>query len=576
MENKFERQDAIIATFDAEVGLCGVDVDNPHAYHTKIKKGRGHAYVTNAANAPLLLKGGREKDIEIAKIIIKKVIEGQCTTPGDTYGLWPYYYEESLEEMDMPDWNMADFNGIQLFSCMIEYGDCLDNVFRAMILESVRAACRCIINRDVHIGYTNVAIMDIFLTIAFGERFDEEILAFGLDKLRRLHHRIVEVKGYYDEYNSPTYSVVLVGELGRMLKYIKNEDALVKINELNNLAWKMIALHYHPGTGQWAGPQVRQYTRFITEKSRAYFEAACRNKIKLTDEVCESGDCVARCPEEYIPLFTDKNKSCDQILPMISNDNLTEICCIRPNYTLGTFNAGMAWNQRRNMLGYFGDKKETYCLWQRVLHDGYDYCSAFMQTVQKGSSALTMNMFYMQGGDTHMSLDMVENGTIRAKDMRVSYMFETNAEGALDKIGIEDNIEKDGTCRLDVAGQIVEIGFVAAEFDDFKPYMEIRKEKDFLSVDIVLYSGEEKELNFNEIKSAYSVSYITINNDNFEKPVCSVENEKIAAEWNVEGGNLKMLGTANPNKINWINYRIVGEYSSYIDGKLLEVDRREE
>ena len=69
MENKFERQDAIIATFDAEVGLCGVDVDNPHAYHTKIKKGRGHAYVTNAANAPLLLKGGREKDIEIAKII---------------------------------------------------------------------------------------------------------------------------------------------------------------------------------------------------------------------------------------------------------------------------------------------------------------------------------------------------------------------------------------------------------------------------------------------------------------------------------------------------------------------------
>lgn len=578
MENKFKLQDEIIANYHDDIGMRGDYQDNPNAYHTKITKGVVHSYKDNSANALTLLKGGREKDIEIAKTIIKKVIEGQCLKEGNTYGLWPYFYEESLEEMDVPDWNMADFNGIGLFTCLVEYGEYLDDELRAKIIESVRAACKCIMTRDVHVGYTNVATMDVFLTIAFGERFDEEILTFGLNKLQRFYHRIVEIKGYYDEYNSPAYSIVLVEELGRMLRHIKHEEALVKINELNNLAWKMIAIHYHPKTGQWVGPQARKYVRFIDETRRKYFEEACGNKVKLNDEPYYDQGCEVQCPEEFISLFADENKTLDYILPVTNNDLQTETCHIRPNYTLGTFNVAVAWNQRGNMLGYFGDKKETYCLWQRVLHDGYDYCSALMQTVQKGGSAMTMNMFYTGGGDTHLNLDMIKDNTIKAKDMRISYMIEANSEGALDKIIIEDNIEKDKTCRLNIAGQIVEIGYIAAEFDDFKPYMEIRKEKAFTSVDIVLYSGEEKEFNFSEIKSAYSVSYLTINNEDFEKPVCSVTDSEITAEWDVEESHLKMIGIANPTvmKMEVPKMIVRGDYKSYIDGKLMEVDRREE
>ena len=68
-----------------------------------------------------------------------------------------------------------------------------------------------------------------------------------------------------------------------MLKHIKDKEMLKMVEDLNDIAWKMIAEHFHPNTGEWIGPQFRAYSDFIDDSVRTLIEAALDFKINLTD-----------------------------------------------------------------------------------------------------------------------------------------------------------------------------------------------------------------------------------------------------------------------------------------------------
>ncbi|WP_441988693.1 hypothetical protein [Paenibacillus sp. 2RAB27] len=76
-----------------------------------------------------------------------------------TYGIWPYNYEESLDEMDRPDWNMADFQGKKLVLILKNYAESLPVALVELIREAIYHACQAIIRRNVGPHYTNIAIM---------------------------------------------------------------------------------------------------------------------------------------------------------------------------------------------------------------------------------------------------------------------------------------------------------------------------------------------------------------------------------------------------------------------------------
>ena len=84
-----------------------------------------------------------------------------------------------------------------------------------------------------------------------------------------------------------------------------------------------------------------------------------------------------------------------------------EMLYMNKDFTLGSFHLSDGWNQHRNVMAYFGDMDKKYCLRLAALHNGYDYCSAFFNTVQEKGAALTVTDFHTNRGDTHHDLDKV-------------------------------------------------------------------------------------------------------------------------------------------------------------------------
>ena len=565
MENrKIQRHrelvDTLMELYDGDMQMFYEDVDNPNAYHTRLKKGRFHRYKYNATYAVALMDTEREKDIPIANAILKSVIDGQCKKEGDTFGLWPYFYEESLEDMDMPDWNMADFQGIELFQILLDHFEKVEDSLKEPLIQAISDACECIMRRNVTISYTNVTAMDIYLCIAFGERYNDRIFEYGMKKLD-LFHEIVIGCGYFQEYNSPTYTIVLTDSLSLMLEHIKNEAALKKINELNDLAWNGIAKHYHPATGQWTGTQNRAYTQFIKDGTRGYFEKALNYTVSLKGEnktgqikkyqanqISEGMLADIRykpkCPEKYADWFVNPEKQISYVQETDGNRRYAK-CYMTPEYVIGTTNVSIGWNQHRNLLAYFGDKKDTYCLWQRAMHNGYDYSSTRMYIQQADNAALSMVIFYTDGADTHCSLDPT-NGKIKAKDLRISYQIEAIREGIIDKIEVIDKIKEENKVIFIIAGTKVEIGCTYAEFSGEKPYIEIKKDGKFLCFDIVFYNGDEKEFVLDEIQEAMSVSWLLVNSENCDIPVTEENGDIVTAEWKINNNELKLQSTNKP------------------------------
>ena len=107
--------------------------------------------------------------------ILKVILQLQDTRQeSPTYGLWPYYYEEPLDQMDSPDWNYADFIGKKLVLTLKHHGDRLSEALRQGLTEAIGCACQAIVNRDVGPGYTNIAVMGAFVTLVGGEVIGQE------------------------------------------------------------------------------------------------------------------------------------------------------------------------------------------------------------------------------------------------------------------------------------------------------------------------------------------------------------------------------------------------------------------
>lgn len=572
LENHLKLLDGIYEYFDEDIGLFYMDYNRPDAYHTKLKSGRVHQYMQNGDRAVALFDGGREKDIEMGLKVVDALLDAQCKKEGDTFGLWPYFYEESLEEMDAPDWNMADFNGINLLQILLDYEDKLGTMRSQKVRQACENACRCIIRRDVTITYTNVTVMDIYMTLVFGERYNKEIFDFGKNKLKRFYHLVMNQKSF-EEHNSPTYSIIVANIIGLMLQHVKDAEALSMINELNSLEWRVIAEHYHFATGEWTGPQSRAYSQFLDPTKQSFFEKALDFKISLTDE--KSFGLMdmrydVKCPEEYAGFFTDPARITEkrQLLsrgfnyPWFERGRL-ETIYISPKYTLGSFHLCGGWNQHRNVMAYFGNREKKYCLRMRVLHDFYDFCSGFTATIQERASAISVTNFHTNRGDTHNDLDKVKNATISAEDLRVRYQVEANVDDIIDDIEIE---KSENGCTLKIAGVPVRIGLDFAEFTGFSPYFEIIKNGRFLNVDMVLYSGSRRDINLKNIDSAACVSHISIGNDEISPVSVKKDEEFISAEMVVNGKTLSEKCVYKPGEF----VTSVSKTCQWIDGELLD------
>jgi len=478
-------------------------------YHTMLKGGFVHPTRDSLSYAVALLDSGEAGRLLRAQKILRRLIALQDQDPSSrTYGIWSWFLEEPLSEMSPPDWNWADFCGVQLLQVAIDHMHRLPPDLAEQVKGSILHAARSIKRRNVGPGYTNIALMGTYVTLVAGERFNQPDLAeYGTKRLKRFCDHTMK-HGSFSEYNSPTYTIVAIEEISRMLLHVRDAASRELLEELNHLAWHHVGRHFHPPTRQWSGPHSRSYSTFLRRSALAFIQRATDPPaagFMPPEEATVSLDAHrlrCRCPEDLIHYFVAlPDPRFEREIFTRNRKPLPDIIgstWLHPLFTLGSVNCGNLWNQRRPLIAYWGNTDHVGAFRIRLLHDGYDYSSAMLFSVQDKGDVLAAVNFATDRGDTHPSLDPIRNATIRARDLRLRFSIQRAPESLTPPPGFR--IGK--AYKLDLGSLSLDLCVPYASFGNFPITTETRRDPRSAWLDIVLYHGEEREISFRDLKEA--------------------------------------------------------------------------
>lgn len=537
-------------------------------YHTTISTGYVHPTRNSLTYAVALLDSGDPERFRRATEILRTVIPLQDQNPEHrTYGIWSWYLEEPLEKMSPPDWNWADFCGVQLLAVWLDHRDRLDEQLRNQVREAIIHAARSIKRRNVGPGYTNIAIMGTYVSLVVGEQFDlAEIRTYAKERLRRFYRYTMD-QGSFSEYNSPTYSIVALKELSRMLGHVRDPDDRRLIGVIHDLAWKHVASHFHPPTRQWAGPHSRCYSTDLRKRESylAFLDAATRRRAGLIKKDplplgLDTYRLPIQCPEKYIELFTELNEPRKVTETFLKadpnrrgrNSPTKGTTYLHPKYTLGTVNMGDCWIQRRPFLAYWGAPDRPTYLRVRFLHDHYDFCSALLFSMQNEGCVLTALVFATDYGDTHPSLNKVKKATIEAEDLRLRFEFGAEIDG----LRITQPASPGREYQIEHRGVRIALQPLSDAFGKTRFQWQTGRNDNTAWIDAVAWSGKRKPINLAELHKAYLAFALSVRTEP-EKPVpvasasVSLEGERLHASWATRKyGTFHFTLPAKPGKRN--------------------------
>ncbi len=504
--------------FDSEVSMISEECHSP-GYHTRIPDGKTvHSTRENLQYAICLLESGGKKEIVRAEKVIRKILSLQDTDPfSKTYGIWSWFLEEPLDKMDPPDWNWADFLGARMACIIRHHSKKLPAELISQVRESLGHAGWSIFRRNIHFGYTNIAIMGGGVTAAAGEILKEKkLLDFGRERLRRIVEHI-DFHGSFTEYNSPTYTFVALEEAERILDLVNDPMVRKHAERIRRTAWDVISKHFHPGTQQWGGAQSRAYSNHIGPNLAKYLSRQTGVEIKAQTLFQKAH---IRLPS-YIPELACPKELRSRFVKLPSNPYEFRMRYIRRNEknrktkniygdrignvwmdntaSLSSINHDDMWNQRRVVFGHWKTEDDpAVCLRLRFLHDGKDFCSALVRNSQKGPRVLSAVTMILNRGDFHPHFDHPKDDVFSAKDFRLRY--------ELSGIGVK--AVKTGKDRFEFnAGKMKAIvQVVPGKFGPNKIRWETGKDKNCVFIDAICHHGSRKGFNFGTMGTVELVS----------------------------------------------------------------------
>lgn len=524
--------------YDPEAKMIRRPFSSP-GYHTTLKGGDVHPTRDSLDYAVALLDTAESEWQTRAEDILRKVISLQDQDPASkTYGIWSWFLEEALDKMSPPDWNWADFCGVRLLQVALYHRARLPADLAEKLDASIRHAARSIQRRNVGPGYTNIAIMGSYVTLVAAELYNlEDLKDYAIQRLQRFHAYTME-QGAFTEYNSPTYTIVALQEIGRLRLQAKDPEARRLAEDIYRVAWQEIASHFHPPTRQWAGPHSRCYSTLLPERVLALVQHSTGDRVRFFDKAPPLGrDEVGLplpCPRDLEPFFTGLNKSRELVktfvrgqLPVIGTTYLA------PEFALGSINRGDLWNQRRALVAYWGTPEKPSYLHLRFLHDDYDFADAQFFSVQSGGTVVAGVVLGTDGGDTHVSLDRIKNGTILAKDLRLR--FEFGGQAGFEKPQTSGEFNQPVLLRMAGLDMSLQVGF--ARLGDFNGRFEATTDarKQTSALDVVFYSGKPLEFRLEDLKQAAAGFCLNLFSGQKPAPGFSAR---------IESGTLKLVSTA--------------------------------
>jgi len=498
-----DRLDRALASWNAQYDPAARMIRRPFSspgYHTTLRGGFVHPTRESLAYAVGLLDTGRPADLARATDLLRRVIGLQDSNPASrTYGIWSWFLEEPLDRMSPPDFNWADFNGVSLLQVARDHRERLPAELGRIVDESILHACRAIKKRNVGPGYTNIAIMGAYVTLVAGELLGQpEFHTYGLERLRRFHDHTI-ANGTFEEYNSPTYTLVALQELSRLQAHVRDPAARQLLAPLVRHAWELLATHFHAPTRQWAGPHSRAYRSLLPDSVLALIQLGTQRRVDFG--VDEPGREELRlplaCPPDLEGHFRALDGPRTVTQTFVQRSGIVGTTYLDPRYALGTVNRGDFWNQRRALLLHFGTAASPGYLHLRFLKNHYDLASALFTSAQRGGRVLGAVNFITNGGDTHPSLDRVKNATLRARDLRLRFELGGPAAKAA---GL--TVASPTAATITLAGLPIAVELLRARLGAHAGGFSRGGEGGLQWLDVVLYEGAERDFNLAELDEA--------------------------------------------------------------------------
>ncbi|MBI5692191.1 MAG: hypothetical protein HZC55_19080 [Verrucomicrobia bacterium] len=469
-------------------------------YHTTLTGGFVHPTRDSLAYAVGLLDTGRPADLERATAILHRVIDLQDQDPASrTHGIWSWFLEEPLPKMSPPDFNWADFNGVSLLQVARDHRARLPADLARKVETSLDHACRAIIKRNVGPGYTNIAIMGAYVTLVTGETLGRpEFRDYGIARLKRFHDHTLE-NGTFEEYNSPTYTIVALHELSRLQAHALSPEAQRLVAPLVRHAWELLARHFHAPTRQWAGPHSRAYSSLLSAATLAQIQRGTGGRVDFgVDEPSrEDLRLPLVCPPDLEPLFRDLPSPRTVTQTFVQRSRTIGTTYLHPRYALGTVNQGDLWNQRRALLLHFGTAAAPGYLHLRLLKNGYDFSSGIFTSAQREGLVVATVHLITYGGDTHISLDKVKNATIRARDLRLRFEFGGPAASTVTVAPPAGD-----RAAIDAAGLPLHLQVLRARLGTRDGVLQRGGNDKLRWLDVVLHEGDDREFSLASLEEA--------------------------------------------------------------------------
>ena len=220
------------------------------------ENGTFHESRGGARLAAMLVSNGTPQDLELAEKVLDATLACQERREGDPH-LGNFFWMR--EDDAVGDLNAVAFCLENLIPMMIRHGDRLPPDMRARVLEAIRLGLEEIRNLDVWAVYSNIAVLDILNSCLGGELLDDADIA------ERGYHKLIEWMALTDrngiprEYNSPTYSNVIIRALKILTDLVRHDETRTHARTAAARLGLSVALHIHRGTGRWAGPHSRAY-----------------------------------------------------------------------------------------------------------------------------------------------------------------------------------------------------------------------------------------------------------------------------------------------------------------------------
>jgi hypothetical protein len=499
-------------------------------YHSNFEKGtRVHPTRTAMDYAAYFLASPLKEHQEKGNLLLEKVLALQDqNSESKTFGIWSWYAEEPLDQMAAVDYNWADFQGAVLAVILHDFSDRLSNEIREKTKKSLEYCCCAIIKRHVHPGYTNIAIMGSTVTAAAGEILEKpEFLDYGRKQIQRNLDYYKEVGGF-NEYNSPTYTMVVIGELERMIYLVSDPDCRTTATVLLGEAWKMVAEHYHVPTGEWAGPHARSYSDRLSPQTRngILYRAGLLTKKTVTNSV------------QLVPMLPvpESLRHFFKEIPKNPVERQNVFAKGRPGFevsgttwmdsciAIGTATYHEFWEQRRGLIGYWTNIPDLpiSVLRLRFLHNGSDFSSAWGRHRQSGTKIVSAVGLLKDQGSMHPSFDRPwKTGIFNAKSFQIVYQLDAP----------DATVKTLDASRFELAaGSVRAIVHVAQDcsFNGTTITWKTEQKENFAAVVGICYEGEEKAFPVREISDlriAFGLEILRADEKPSESPIRFVESD---------------------------------------------------